>query len=233
VLTESTLWLEITCAPERVVAGFEAEFANGEFIGEVCGTGRTKIVDAGKMEKLFTALGFQFEEFSGEELLRGEEINKPRAASVAGLRKIHEAGIDDPEFHAEIAPIVDQMRETLEGDRGFAKGSIGLTKDDRDRMLKSYMIRLNDLSIESVYMDGDSPWLNIREHLFPADVQVLCRCVNMDELTRLQNARQLVEDCGMDTSDIKQILSAYKKPVLFRKMFFDGEVRNQTWAGLR
>lgn len=233
VLTESTLWLEITCAPERVVAGFEAEFVNGEFIGEVCGTGRTKIVDAGKMEKLFTALGFNFPEFAGEELLRGEEINKLRAASVAGLRKIHEAGIDDPEFHAEVAPIVDQMLETLEGDRGFAKGSKKLSKDDRERMLKSYMIRLNDLSIESVFMDGDSPWLNIREHLFPEDVTVLCRCVNMDELGRLQKARQLVADCGMDTSDVKQILSAYRKPVLFRKMFFDGEVRSQTWAGLR
>lgn len=233
VLTESTLYLEITCSPDRVVAGFEAEFADGEFIGEVCGNGRSKIVDAGKMEKLFTALGFQFEEFCGEELLRAEEINNPRAASVAGLRKIHECGIDDPEFEAEIAPIVNQMRDTLEGGRGFTKGSTGLSKDDRDRMLKSYMIRLNDLSIESVYMDGDSPWLNIREHLFPEDVTVLCRSVNMDELERLQKARQLVEDCGMDISDIKQILTAYRKPMLFRKMFFDGEVRNQIWAGLK
>lgn len=219
VLTESTIWLEITCSPERVVAGFESEFANGEFIGEVCGNGHTKIVDAGKMEKLFTALGFNFVEFNAEEMLRGKEINVARKESVAGLRKIDEAGIDDPEFEAEVAPIVDQMRGVLEGDRGFAKGGTGLTKDDRDRMLKSYMIRLNDLSIESVYMDGDSPWLNIREHLFPADVTVLCRCVNMNELTRLQKARQLVEDCGMDVSDIKQILSAYRKPVLFRKMF--------------
>lgn len=233
VLTESTIWLEITCAPERVVAGFEAEFANGEFIGEVCGTGRTKIFDSSKMEKLFTALGFQFEEFCAEEMLRGKEINKPRAEAMDGLRKIHGAGIDNPEFHAEIAPIVDQMRETLEGDRGFTKGSIGLSKDDRERMLKSYMIRLNDLSIESVYMDGDSPWLNIRKHLFPEDVEVLCRCVNMDELGRLQKARQLVEDCGMDTADVKQILTAYRKPVLFRKMFFDGAVRSQVWAGLK
>ncbi len=233
VLTESTIYMEITCSPERVVEGFESEFANGEFIGEVCGNGRSKIVDADKMEKLFTALGFNFVEFNAEEMHRGEEINGLRTASVAGLRKIHEAGIDDPEFEAEVAPLVDQMRETLEGDRGFTKGGIGLTKDDRERMLKNYMIRLNDMSIESVYMDGDSPWLNIREHLFPEDVQVLCRCVNMDELTRLQKARQLVEDCGMDTSDIKQILTAYKKPVQFRKMFFDGEVKRQTWAGLR
>jgi hypothetical protein len=236
VLTESTLWLKITCAPERVVAGFENEFADGEFIGELCGNGRTKIVDASKMEKLFTALGFDFVEFSAEEMLRGKEITAARKESVAGLRKIDEAEIDEEEidaFEAEVAPIVDQMRGVLEGDRGFAKGGTGLTKDDRDRMLKSYMIRLNDLSIESVYMDGDSPWLNIREHLFPEDVTVLCRCVNMDELGRLQKARQLVADCGMDVSDIKQILSAYRKPVLFRKMFFDGEVRSQVWAGLR
>lgn len=119
-------------------------------------------------------------------------------------------------------------------EKGFTHGlSEKLTKDDLERMLKSYMIRLNDLSIESVYMDGDSPWLNIREHLFPEDVTVLARCINMEELGRLQRARQLVEDCGMDTSDIKQILTAYRKPVQFRKMFFDGEVRNQTWAGLK
>lgn len=116
---------------------------------------------------------------------------------------------------------------------GFAAGSQMLTKDDRERMVKNYMIRLNDLSIESVYMDGDSPWLNIRKHCFPEDVTVLCRCINMEELNWLQKARQLVEDCGMDTSDMKQILTAYRKPKLFRKMFFDGKVRNQTWAGLK
>lgn len=116
---------------------------------------------------------------------------------------------------------------------GFTVGSESLTKDDRERMIKNYMIRLNDLSIESVYLDGDSPWLNIREHCFPEDVTVLARCINMDELKRLQSARQLVEDCGLDSSDMKQILAAYRKPVLFRKMFFEGEVRNQTWAGLR
>lgn len=157
-----------------------------------------------------TAPGHELDQFGG-------------VVDAAGMvEKFGELGFNFGGFAAE------------ELENGFNHGlSEKLTKDDIDRMIKSYMIRLNDLSIESVYMDGDSPWLNIREHLFPADVTVLCRCVNMDELGRLQKARQLVEDCGMDTSDVKQILTAYRKPVLFRRMFFDGEVRNQTWAGLK
>lgn len=187
VLTESTLYLDITINKDRVVPGFEAEFADGEFIGELEGNGRrNKIVSAAKLVNLFTALEFDWMTFATEELING-----------------------------------------------FAAGAKNLTKDDKDRMIKSYMVRLNDMSIESVYMDGDSPWLNIREHCFPEDVTVLARCINMDELTRLQKARQLVEDCGMDTNDMQQILTAYRKPVLFRKTFFEGEVRNQIWAGLK
>jgi len=157
-----------------------------------------------------TAPGHELDQFAG-------------IVDAAGMvEKFGELGFNFGGFAAE------------ELEKGFTHGlNAKLTKDDLERMLKSYMIRLNDLSIESVYMDGDSPWLNIREHLFPEDVTVLARCINMEELERLQRARQLVEDCGMDTSDIKQILTAYRKPVQFRKMFFDGEVRNQTWAGLK
>jgi hypothetical protein len=198
VLTESTIWIEITAPADNELNGFSG------------------VVDALQLTNMFAELEFDFHEFIVEEYMRDLELKEPRLEALATALKTGNA--PDEEF------------EVL---RGFATGKKDMTKDDYARVIKSYMLRLNDLSIESVYMDGESPWLNIREHLFPEGVKVLARCINMDELGRLQKARQLVEDCGMDTSDVKQILTAYRKPVMFRKMFFDGEVRNQTWASLR
>lgn len=160
--------------------------------------------------------------FNGESWVISEEMNWIRffqIGLVAGLDwaavAAEECLSDDPfkmsrgvdEMSSELNKLVDKLSDV---DADLDKLLDSPQWEDVHRLVNRLMLNCSNMSSTEMFKSGNG-WLTFRDHLSPESVLIEVRHIDVDELKRLQNARERIMACGKELNE-RNILDSLRHP---------------------